>query len=122
MPKMRADNVPAPRRVRGGPLEADRENYLDSFLVEELSYNPGSPIPNLLHTAIRLDELWPLRDAIGGSLQKLHDKQKGRGVVMDPMRTGKTNLLVDGDRYWRTKHHTDGRPKPFVRLDCDDNQ
>ena len=64
------------RRVQFADPQEDLGDHLGSLSLEELSYNLGSPIPNLRQIATRLDELWPLKDVIGKSLLKLHGENR----------------------------------------------
>jgi len=73
---------------RGGPI--------CEMPLEELGFNPGSPIPTLAQTVARIRELWPLWYTIYGSLHKLWGRQKRLGMLGDAVWASSTSLCVEG--------------------------
>ena len=64
--------------------------------LEELRFNPGSPILTLTQAVARVCELWPMKYTIYGSLRKLWERQKRRGMIGDAAWANYTNLYVEG--------------------------
>ena len=64
--------------------------------LEELRFNPGSPVLTLTQAVARVCELWPMRHTIYGSLRKLWEKQKRQGMIGDAAWANYTNLYVEG--------------------------
>ena len=97
---MRHPDLPAERMKEvstDGELGRDQtaQNAI-KMPLEELRFNPGSPVLTLTQAVARVCELWPMRYAIYGSLRKLWERQKRRGMIGDAVWANYTNLCVEG--------------------------